>query len=243
MLRSVSPDGWVIGVDDTDMPSQGGTGQLARRLAAEILDCGLGEPTGVTRHQLYEGPGVPKTSRNSAAAIGIAQAESPAGLFESACDLVERESIPGSDPGIALAPLRVHLSLLEYAEATQAGLVKQAYARETARLDGVMLSGLSGDHAGVIGALAAVGLRIGGNDGRFVGLRGIREVAGVIRVVDILRRTAIAAVVDEATGAPLSGDAFVDVGDWVRPRLVNGRPVLVARRNGERWSNADARPH
>ena len=70
-MRFVSPDTWVVGIDDTDMPGIGGTGRLARRLAAEVEARGIGRSMGVTRHQFYEGPGVPKTARNSAAAIAF----------------------------------------------------------------------------------------------------------------------------------------------------------------------------
>lgn len=239
-MRFGSRDHWVIGIDDTDMPDQGGTGQLARRLAAEIEARGLGTPVGVTRHQLFEGPGVPKTSRNSAAAIEFVEVGSGASLLGAAGAIVGAGSIDGSDPGVALAPAKPNLSAAKFARAAQAGLVTQAEARHVAAGSGIVLEGLGGDEGGVIGALAAVGLRIDGNDGRYVGLAGIRDVTGVVRVTEILERTGVAAIVDEA-GNSLGADVDVDLGDWVRPRLVDGRPVLVASHNGERWSNADTR--
>ena len=242
-MSFASRDHWVIGVDDTDMPAIGGTGQLARRLATELRAQGLGAPIGVTRHQLYEGPGVPKTSRNSAAAIELAAVDSAEEVFHFACDMVESWAIPGSDPGVALASLDRRSGLLEYSVATQNGLVTQREARRIAKQEGVMLAGLGGDDGGVIGSLAAVGLRIGGNDGRFVGLDGIRDVGGQLPVGEVLARTGIVSVVEEATGDRLPAGDVIDLGDWVRPRLIDGQPILVARGKGERWSNADARPH
>jgi hypothetical protein len=50
------------------------------------------------------------------------------------------------------------------------------------------------------------------------------------------------AVVDADTGSPVPASAYVDTGDWVRPRLTGGRAVLVARREHGRWVNADAHP-
>ena len=44
------------------------------------------------------------------------------------------------------------------------------------------------------------GLRGTGNDGRYVGLAGIRNVAGVMEVADVLEQTGIAVVLDEAGG-------------------------------------------
>lgn len=239
-MRFGSRDQWVVGIDDTDMPNLGGTGQLARRVADEIEVRGLGTPVGVTRHQLFEGPGVPKTSRNSAAAVEFVGVDSGSSLMDAAIEIVGDGSIDGSDPGVALAPSKPNPSATTFARAAQVGLVTQDEARRLAADWGIILEGLGGDEGGVIGALAAVGLRIDGNDGRYVGLVGIREVAGVVRVAEILERTGVEAVVDEA-GNSLGASADVDLGNWVRPRLVDGRPVLVASHDGERWSNADTR--
>ena len=95
----------------------------------------------------------------------------------------------------------------------------------------------------MIGALGGAALRADGNDGRFVGLSGIRDVSGPITVADLVDRTAITSVVDEPTGTTLEGGVIIDVGDWVRPRLLHGQPVIVARHVEGTWVNADVRPH
>ena len=196
-MRSTFPDPWIVGIDDTDMPDIGGTGQLARRLAAEIEALGLGRSTGVTRHQFYEGPGVPKTARNSAAAVAFIGVTSVSGLFEAACAIVAGESIEGSDPGVAIACSPVSPDLVEFARRAQMGLVTRAEARRLGATRATGLVGLGGTEDGVIGALAAMALRLEGDDGRFVDLPGIREVAGMMTVAEVLGRTAIADVVDD----------------------------------------------
>jgi len=233
----------TIGIDDTDMPGIGGTGSLARRLAGGLEAMDLCRVVGVTRHQFYEGPGVPKTSRNSAAAIAFSGVTAPDRLFAAACEIVSAESIPGSDPGVALGSLPLDPALLVFARRAQRGLVTQAEARQLAGSAGVELVGLGGTNDGVIGALGAMALRIDGNDGRFVGLPGIRDVSGVVTVAEVLDLTDIDAVVDVAGDEGLESNVAVDLGDWVRPRLISGRPVLIAERDGERWVNADSRPH
>ncbi len=239
-MRSASPDTWVVGIDDTDMPGIGGTGRLARQLAAEVVALGIGESTGVTRHQLFEGPGVPKTSRNSAAAIGFVGVTSPDELFEAVCGIVLRESIEGSDPGVGLAGGTVRPELMEFARRAQQELVDRVEARRLADSPDVRLAGLGGTNDGVIGALSAAVLRVAGDDGRYVGLAGIRDVAGIVTVADLMKRTAVADVVD--TGhRPLERASRLNVGDWLRPRLIGGRPIVVARRDAEGWVNADSR--
>jgi hypothetical protein len=240
-VRSVSPDSCVLGIDDTDMPGIGGTGQLARRLAREIEQLELGRAAGVTRHQLFEGPGVPKTSRNSAAAIGLGRVTSPEKLLEAACDVVSREAVAGSDPGVAIGWFPLDQEVTDFAQRAQTGLVRQRDARHLAKIHSIELVGLGGSEDGVIGALAAIALRTGGNDGRFVGLAGIREVSGAMSVEEILDSTAISDVVDAGGGRSLAPGTLLDLGDWVRPRLLGGKPVLVARRSSEGWVNADSR--
>ena len=238
--KSEFADNATVGIDDTDVPGLGGTGRLARLLAEEIEATGRGNARGVTRHQLYEGPGVPKTARNSAAAVSFA-ATAP-DLFEAAARIVVRESIAGSDPGVAVLTGAARPEALAFARQAQRGLVTQSEARRVAESGGVSMVGLGGTDDGVIGALSAAALRADGNDGRFVGLPGIREVTGEVSVDELMTRTGISAVLDVDHEEPLEGGVRLDVGQWVRPRLVGGRPVLVARREEGRWVNADARP-
>jgi hypothetical protein len=239
-VRSASPEFRVVGIDDTDMPGIGGTGGLARRLADELAD--VAQSLGVTRHQFYEGPGVPKTSRNSSAAILFATELGPHDLLEAAAAVVARESIPGSDPGVAVVTGAAPATVVAFARAAQRDLVARADAVRLAAEAGIPLAGLGGTEDGVIGALCGAALRADGNDGRYVGLRGIRDVSGPITVADLVARTGVEGVVDETTGTPLEAGVIIDVGDWLRPRLLDGRPVVVARNVEGAWVNADVRP-
>lgn len=242
LVKSESLDSIVVGIDDTDMPGVGGTGRLARRVAHQIEIEGLGRAHGVTRHQLYEGPGVPKTSRNSAAAVRLSTDLASSELRKAIAQIVERESITGSDPGLALLTGPVPETALRFAQRAQQGLVTQVEARHLAEAARIALVGLGGSEDGVIGALCGAVLRAEGNDGRFVELLGIREVSGSVTVDDLLARTGIAAVIDLEHGEELEGEVRLDVGTWVRPRVIGGRPVMVARRVEGTWVNADARP-
>ncbi len=231
----------VIGIDDTDLPGIGGTGRLARHLALEMERRGFGRPKGVTRHQLHQGPGVPKTSHNSSAAIVFSETVAPPALLEAAIACVERQSIPGSDPGVAMLAAPVPAAALQFAIGAQRGLVTQEQARRIAASADIDLIGVGGSQEGVIGALSAIALRADGNDGRFVDLPGIREVTGWITVADLRRKTGIDRVIDIESGKPLDGEIRLDVGTWVRPRLMKSRAVLVARRKKGTWVNADTR--
>jgi hypothetical protein len=105
-------------------------------------------------------------------------------------------------------------------------------ARDCAQRDGLTLEGLTGTGGGIIGALAAVGLRAGGDDGRFLWLKGIREISGVFTVGQLQKMIPID-VVQTLEGAEIPPDDRVDLGPWIRPVLKAGRAVLFVEPGDE----------
>ena len=97
----------------------------------------------------------------------------------------------------------------------------------------LQLAGLTGTGLGMIGALAAVGLRASGNDGRFLWLPGLRELNDSVYTVEQLQQLAHIDAVCTVEGNMLSSDKLVDVGDWVRPILRNGQAILLVAENGK----------
>jgi len=232
---------WLIGLDDTDVPDSRGTGRLARMLADELARRGCADH-GVTRHQLLVHPAVPYTSHNSAACIAVdADGADMADTFARACEFVAARSPSGSDPGVCLAAAEaVGGPAVAFGRRAQRRLVARGEAEELAAGESCLLAGLGGTRDGVIGALAAVGLRAEGNDGRFIGLGRIRELGERVRVHEILD-AGVHAVVSAAAAQPQADD-WVETLDWVRPRLLGGRAVLFVERSkndGVDWIVAD----
>jgi tRNA(Ile2) C34 agmatinyltransferase TiaS len=228
----------LIAIDDTDNAEPGcvGTGKLARMLARELVDRGLAGETDVTRHQLLVHPDIPFTSHNSAACITARTATAPGDVV---ADVARRFLLDhpnrGANPGLCvLEPAAVPAFLLAFAKRAQTEVLALAEADDTAaRLEGtVWWHGETGQ--GRIGALAAVALRHSGEDGRFIGLAGIRGLEGTLTVGEIRTRSPIAAV-ETLEGERLADEVRVDTQDWVRPALRGGRPVLRVRRLGDRW--------
>ncbi len=52
---------FLIGIDDTDNVTTGGTGNLARDLRKQIVEQKLAQTIGITRHQLFLSPEIPYT--------------------------------------------------------------------------------------------------------------------------------------------------------------------------------------
>lgn len=234
---------WLIGIDDTDMPETRGTGRLARMLHGELARRGLA-PGGVTRHQLLVHPDVPYTTHNSAACLAL-EAEPPdaAALFDWVCGYVSAQSPAGADPGVCMAHAgRVGACARAFGRRAQQEVVDLDEARQAAATGDHLLAGLAGTRQGIIGALAAVGLRAGGDDGRFIALGDIRRLTGKVRV-----SAAKAAGIDEVScdGPPAPGaDEWIETFGWARPRLCGGRAVLFVERDadhGTDWVVSDRR--
>jgi hypothetical protein len=231
-----------IGLDDTDNPDSRGTGHLARLLAEECRARGLA-PAGVTRHQFLLDPRIPYTSHNSGACVAVEGARGAEEL-DFAFDFVAQRSAEGSDPGVCIAEeARVGADLFAFGLAAATRVLEMEGAHKLARAAGIPLRGLGGTCLGVIGALASVGQRAQGSEGRYIDLPGLREMprrvrAGAFASLGI-------SLEHSAAGKPVAADDDdeYDTLDWVRPALKGGRPVLTVLWSEEHnaWIPADRR--
>jgi hypothetical protein len=224
----------LIAIDDTDNLESRGTGFRARQLGGRLAEAGLGTVSGITRHQLFVHPSIPYTSHNSSACLDV---ELRDGQFDAAgvfCrDFLAAESAPGSDAGLCLAPYdSVTDDMVEFGRQAKERVLTREQAHELADRHGVHLEGVTGERIGVIGALAAVGLRRAGHDGRFIWLEGVRELQGSCTAGTLLATTGIDSV-ESIDGRPVPADAIVCVDPWPRPVLLQGRAVLLTEEVAE----------
>jgi hypothetical protein len=115
---------------------------------------------------------------------------------------------------------------------------EEAHAVAT-RVD-VHLAGLTGDGGGVIGALAAAGLRRSGEDGRFLELGGLRAATGE-QAAAVFIAAGVERFVSGAEEVDLAPEELISVGErHPQPVLRSGRPTLLldpgSRRGG--WRTA-----
>jgi hypothetical protein len=105
---------------------------------------------------------------------------------------------------------------------------------QTASKSQIRCEGLTGTGGGVIGALAGVGLHRGGNDGRFLWLPGLRGLKGKYPVEEIISKGHIERVCT-LEDEELSLENIVDVGEWIRPVLRNGKSTLYVEEQDHEW--------
>jgi hypothetical protein len=220
---------YYIGIDDTDNLDSRGTGRLARDIAERLSEhCTL---MGVTRHQLLLDPGVAYTKKNSSAAILLRTgALSRDDLFDIVRDHMMADMQIGSDPGLCVAN-QVPIDVTAFGLRVKHSIVTQDDARLLAEAHNLYLQGLGGDEGGVIGALAAVGLVSGGQDGRYVQVGRVRDLQGLQPVSAVLE--AGIASVETLEGVQIE-EGLVRA-DKLRPARRYGMPVLFIARNGEVW--------
>jgi heterodisulfide reductase subunit A2 len=215
-----------IGIDDTDILDGPGTGQVAKALAQCLVDKGLGQSLGVSRHQLLMDSRVRSTSHNSSKGLAMLTDRPETDFYEPAIVFMKSCFVEGSDPGLCFCPEeKMNQEIIEYGYSSKKLLLCKEDAFRLAAKYAVFLRELGGDGGGVIGALASVGLRAAGDDGRVIDLKGIKEIKGVITAGQVLAQTDIVRVQD-MQGHLLRDDELIDSRDWLRPSLVGGQPVL-----------------
>ena len=219
-----------IGLDDTDSPDSRGTGHLARQIARALSSDH--QVLGVTRHQLLIDPRVPYTRKNSCAAILLdgQNRPDPAAILERVRGLMMEDFIPGSDPGLCVAAA-VPAAITAFGRRTQRDLATRAEAQTLAAHHDIPLVGLGGDHSGVIGALAAVGLAASGEDGRYVQVGRSREMSGPQPISAVL--AAGVAIIQTIQGQAVT-EGLIQA-DRLRPARRGGRPVLFVERAAGHW--------
>jgi hypothetical protein len=158
-----------VGIDDTDIIGTPGTNQLARAILKRLGEAA--RDAIICRHQLFFDPRVPYTSKNGSASIQLPHAEGIAlgSLTNMIREVMRDWFVTGSDPGLCIAT-SVPDAIKAFALRCKCELVIQEEAKSVAARAGCHLEGLGGTEQGVIGALAAVGLVAGGEDGRVVHL-------------------------------------------------------------------------
>ena len=222
---------WYIGIDDTDYGDSIGTGALARELQVRLAGR-LGAGTrGITRHQFLVHPDIPYTSHNSSACLEVTCGADLVEIAASCEDLVAALSHPGADPGLCIRRGgELTPAALAFARRAQAEVVNKAEVVAMAAREGAYLRELGGAGIGVIGAFAGCALRMSGDDGRFISLRGIRDFRGDATAGEIMTGTPVQTVVDE-DGNTLGAGVAIRTNHWVRPSLKSGRIVLVVNRD------------
>ncbi|MFB2800774.1 DNA-binding protein [Shewanella seohaensis] len=234
---------WLICIDDTDDIGTKGTGEIAEEIALLLAQTSGGKASFVTRHQLFVHPDIPYTSHNSAMCVALQSPLSQAEIHRLAVAHLVAEAAPKADPGIAILDVDsdydVH-ALIDFGLSAKREVITKEAAYQLAEQLQIQLTEHGGTGQGVIGALAGLGLRLMGSDGRVKGqikLGQLEEVSLELTVAEILEQTGLDAVIS-TDKTRLAADEKVQLKGKVKAVYLDHQFVLLVAKDGELWRNA-----
>ncbi len=254
---------WLICIDDTDDIGTKGTGEIAEEILQLLLSKasfnndsdGLSlvhSPTWVTRHQLFVHPDIPYTSHNSAMCFEVTSGLALAEIKDICIAHLATECASAADPGLAIADKDLLTAddiqkLISFGQDAKRLVKTKKDAYELAAEIGVDLSEHGGTGQGIIGAIAGMGLRLSGHDGRVkgqlkVGLKDSQSEL-TISVREIKQLTGLDAVI-ELNGFLLNEDELIDVSGKIKAVMHNHKFALLVYQHQDEttsefhWRNA-----
>lgn len=226
---------YLMAIDDTDMPDTRGTGHLVQELCGIIAENGWAVCSSISRHQLFVHDDVPYTSHNSAMCVEFRLSGcTEAVLTAYVQSFLEKYHAKGSDPGLCITRMpdrTAAAKLMDFGFRAKTAVLTKSQACALAAETGVSLSEHGGDGQGVIGALAGIGLRLTGNDGRYRGWYHFGRPGDVVSVGDLCAHDFIESVVTP-DGTVLHPEETLCIGSYQTKTVRLGyRQVLVALPN------------
>lgn len=226
---------YLVCIDDTDMPGTRGTGWLVEGLCKILKEKGLARTSTISRHQLFVHEDIPYTSHNSSMCFELSLKQ---GIIEPVIEMMagflEDRSEKGSDPGLCVAKMGQDLereALIEFGRTCKVEVSSKTAAYALAQKTGVHLSEHGGTGQGVVGALAGVGLRLCGNDGRYRGWYHFGRPGDIVSVETLCAYPFVNRVVTR-DGVPLPMNSRVRIGsDKTKTVRMGHQQVIVAIAN------------
>ncbi|PKP02160.1 MAG: hypothetical protein CVU11_12710 [Bacteroidetes bacterium HGW-Bacteroidetes-6] len=224
---------YLIGIDDTDNLTSRGTGFIVRELARLLKEAGIAKPQCVSRHQLYFHPDIPYTSHNSSACLEV-DVLKPEELRDFCRNYLLDVAAEGSDVGLCIVPFdNVSDKQIDWGLRAKKEILSKYDAIALAKHCGIYLEGLTGTHDGIIGSLAACGLRKYGNDGRILMLSAdFRSFSGVTTAGEICRNFHIQNIFD-TFDTSIPAEAMITLEEGWKPLLKNGLYSLMVEKDGQ----------
>ncbi len=226
-------------IDDTDNLESKGTGHLAEILRRDIETLFGGKTSRITRHQLFVSEEIPYTSHNSTMCFkGEVDLSCLNDLISHAGEFLEKQSAEGSDPGLCVAVadrINEREKLISFGCDATCRVLTKENAFKLAVETGVHLSEHGGTGGGIIGALAGVGLRLGGNNGRFKGWLDVKETDRMITVERLLSGYDIDEIRD-VHGEVLQLEDSISLEERIKTVLLDGLCVLPVKKDAAKSS-------
>jgi len=222
----------IIGVDDTDNLNSVGTGHLVRKLGFFLHQNNVFFTKIIVRHQLFVHKDIPFTSHNSSASLsGYLLNDMEELIINCEKFLIENAAL-GSDVGLCItySDTDNKQELIKWGMDAKTIILNEDNCYALANKSNAYLKGLTGKKTGIIGAMAAVGLALSGDDGRVLWMKNLRETKGIFKIKDIREIIGIDVFTTESE-IPVNDNALIELGEWNRPIVKKHQTVLYVKQN------------
>lgn len=234
---------YLVCIDDTDMPGTKGTGWLVQELCNILEKEQKAFCAPISRHQLFVHKDIPYTSHNSAMCfeMGLIK-KNIRPVMDLIINFLETRAEKGSDPGLCMVDLTKDLlgdsdkkNLIEFGKNAKKNVSSKKAAYCLAEQLGIHLSEHGGTGDGVVGALAGIGLRLTGNDGRYRGWYHLGMPGDIVSVETLCKYPFIDQLLTK-TGTPLPLNTHVHIGSEKTKtvRLQSRQVVVVVPEDSEK---------
>ena len=226
---------FLLCIDDTDeLGGEISTGSLAQEIALEISS--FAKVSFITRHQLLLDPRINYTSHNSSMClVAKISKEQKQKVLDIALELLINKCAKSAEPGIAAVfkdDINDTKELINFGKNAKNMFLTTKQAFEIAMAQNVFLKALTPNANGVIGALAGIGLRLSGDDGKIRDKFKLNEPK--LSVAKLTELPFIEAVLDE-NFKELAKDEMINLDGTLKPIFWHQKATLLVQKdkNGE----------
>ncbi len=233
---------YLLGIDDTDSPvgdasHSTSTPALAYTLARQLESKSLAKLINISCHQLLQHPSITHTSNNVSCCILLDSEEIKVREIDLVCrEVLLKECAVNSNPGYALASwYQFDTDVVRWGMSAKTAITDRQDCISLGRRCGIAIAGIMGSGAGVIGALAAVGLRYEGSDGWIDWMPGLPVPQGTYTQLQLNQFIHFDLIESDHHKRPALDDR-IHITNPVCPLLKDGKIVMVVT-SSKRGSN------
>ncbi|MFV0441204.1 MAG: hypothetical protein ACK5LV_07940 [Lachnospirales bacterium] len=230
----------LICVDDTDdISKETSTGKVAGLIEKELLKLGGKIHLGITRHQLFLSDEIDYTSHNSSMCLEVFIQEDKINEFwDNSVKVLKGEMSQISDPGLCLCEMNKVKNiekLIDFGLMAKEKVLYKKEAYDLAKECNVRLDEFGGTGAGVIGAIAGVGLRLFGYDGTFRGGKNLYGLEKSTFDVKELKKNLNIYQVLSKEGYSLDDDEQVLINEKIKLVYYDYKKIALVKKRNNDW--------
>lgn len=228
-----------IGIDDTDCSTSNGTGKLTKALSKQIELNGLGKVVNISRHQLCLSKKIKYTNLNNSACIEVLVIDND-NLILFCKNFIKNNCEKLSNAAIVFANEDdISKEIIGFSLKVKKEIVSLKDAITLIKNNNLNHSFFGTRKLGLIGALAAIGLRLTNNDGRVIWANGfeVPEMKGTYIAGEVYCQTHVDTIKTSDGYKIPTNSTIIYESKFSNPVIENNLITLIVEEVGENEIN------